>query len=43
MKANYSTPSTEVMQTKAYAIMVVISGPEGLNDGGQDTGSEIPQ
>lgn len=36
MKAMYLTPSTEVVQVRAnFALLVPISGPGGMKDGGQ--------
>lgn len=40
MKAMYLTPSTEVVQVEAYALLQSVSGA-GFNDGGQTTGDTI--
>ena len=43
MKAMYIIPVTEEMRVESFAVMKAVSGPEGLNDGGQDPGTAIPQ
>jgi hypothetical protein len=43
MKAMYLTPSVEVMQVKAQAALLNISGPGGLTDSNQSGEGIDPQ
>lgn len=42
MKSTYKSPTIEVVKVESYAILQVISAL-GLGNGGQGSGSEIPQ
>lgn len=42
MKSTYKSPTIEVVKVESYAILQAVSGP-GLSDGGQGSGSDIPQ
>ena len=39
----YIQPHTEVAAVESFALLVSVSGGNGLNDGGQDNGSQTAQ
>lgn len=43
MKAMYIIPESEVISVKAVSQLMAVSGPEGLQEGGQDDGTHKPK
>lgn len=43
MKAMYIEPQVEIAKVGSYSLLVSISGPDGLKEGGVDDGTHAPQ